>query len=104
MTTATKTITAHTRTGRVSQVQIDPATTSYVDVYQQPTGKFAIYLRDASRNDQTVFVADSIHATYVATHVKTGKVKWINAIPGDTIVTRVCYLDGSVRQFVKTRK
>lgn len=104
MTTATKTITAHTLTGRVSQVQIDPVTTSYVDVYQHADNKFAIYLRDASRNDQTMFVADSIHADYVPYHVKTDKVKWINAIPGKTIVTRVCYLDGSVRQFVKTRK
>ncbi len=67
-------------------MQIDPVTTSYVDVYQHADNKFAIYLRDASRNDQTMFVADSIHADYVPYHVKTGKVKWINAIPGKTIV------------------
>ena len=109
MTTATatqmQTIKSHTLTGRNKNVEIDPKNTSYVDVYEsQTTRKFNVYLRDESRNDQPMFVADSIHPDYVPHHVTTGKVTWINKIPGKHVVVRVCMLDGSVRVFVKTRK
>ena len=84
-------------------------TTIHINAFQSQTNpdKFNFYLRDADRNDQPYFQADSIHPSYLTHHVQTRKVQWINAIApniGDTVVAHVNYLDGSVKTFTNTYK
>lgn len=84
-------------------------TTIHINAFQSQTNpnKFNFYLRDADRNDQPYFQADSIHPSYLTHHVQTRKVQWINAIApniDDTVVVHVNYLDGSVKTFTNTYK